>query len=173
MDNGALWVAVLTAGTAVVASWVTSKGNAQAARVQAQATAEAAHDAREREARRATQLAFIQEANDMGILYRRIPKYLDVEDPEARQEFLAELRDQLRDCYGPFLRALAVVSLECHPGPAAAANAVHGASGEAYARLAAAENDIREAEHFRRAADAYLASIDVFVEAARRAEHAG
>ncbi|MEV6019882.1 MULTISPECIES: hypothetical protein [unclassified Streptomyces] len=172
MDNGALWVAVLTAGTAVVASWVTSKGNAQAARVQAQATAEAEHVAREREARRATQLEFIQEANDMGILYRRIPKYLDVEDQAARQASLAELRDQLRDSYGPFLRALAVVSLECHPGPVAAANAVHGATGEAYARLAAAERDIREADGFRRAAEAYLAAVDAFVVAARRAEHA-
>ncbi|MFF3459626.1 hypothetical protein ACFYXH_36075 [Streptomyces sp. NPDC002730] len=169
MDNGTLWVALLTAATAVVASWVTSRGNAQAARIQAQAAAEAAHIAREREARRATQLDFIQQANEMGILYRRIPKYLKVENQEARLASLTELRDQLRDSYGPFLRALAVVSLECHPEPIAAANAVHTASGEAYIRLVAVAEDIREAEGFRQAVDAYLASVDSFIEAARQA----
>ncbi|MFF5012669.1 hypothetical protein [Streptomyces sp. NPDC001165] len=170
MDNSALWVALLTAVTAVVASWVTSRGNAQAARVQAQAAAEAASIAREREARRATQLDFIQQANEMGVLYRRIPKYLRVENEEARRASLAELRDQLRDSYGPFLRALAVVSLECHPEPIAAANAVHAASGEAYLRLTAVEEDIRAAEGFRHAVDAYQASIDSFIEAVRQAQ---
>ncbi|MEU6219824.1 hypothetical protein ABZ845_20250 [Streptomyces sp. NPDC047022] len=170
MGNGALWVALLTATTAVAASWVTSRGNAQAARVQARATAESEHLARKREARRTTHLDFIQQANDMGILYRRIPKYVEVADQEARLASLAQLRDRLRDSYGPFLRALAVVSLECRPGPIAAANAVHAASVEAYARLVAVEEDVREAEGFRRAVDAYLASVDAFVEAARQAE---
>lgn len=171
MDDGALWVALLTAATAVVASWVTSKGNAQAARVQAQAAAEASEVARKREARRATHLGFIQQANDMGILYRRIPRYLKVEDQAARRASLSELRDQLRDAYGPFMRSLAVVSLECHPEPIAAANAVHAASGEAYIRLIAVEEEIHEAEGFRQAVDAYLASVDSFIEAARQAEH--
>ncbi|MEV0480256.1 hypothetical protein AB0I69_06500 [Streptomyces sp. NPDC050508] len=170
MDNSALWVAVLTAATAVVASWVTSRGNARAARIQAQAAAEAAHTAREREARRATQLDFIEQANEMGILYLRIPKYFQVENQEARAASLTELRDQLRDSYRPFLRSLAVVSLECHPEPIAAAKAVQAASGEAYGRLVVVERDIREVENFRRAVDAYLASIDSFIEVARQAE---
>ncbi|MDI9889399.1 hypothetical protein QMZ92_35095 [Streptomyces sp. HNM0645] len=170
MDNSALWVALLTAATAVVASWVTSRGNAQAARVQAQAAAEAAHTARERETRRATQLDFIEQANEMGILYLRIPKYLKVEDQEARLASLTELRDQLRDSYRPFLRSLAVVSLECRPGPIAAANGVHAASCDAYGRLIAVEEDIRQADGFRRAVDAYQASVASFIEAARSAE---
>jgi hypothetical protein len=170
MDNSALWVAVLTAATAVVASWVTSRGNARAARIQAQAAAEAAHIAREREARRATQLDFIEQANEMGILYLRIPKYFEVENQEARVASLTELHDQLRDSYRPFLRSLAVVSLECHPEPIAAAKAVHAASGEAYGRLIAVERDIHEAAHFRRAVDAYLASVDSFIEVARQTE---
>ncbi len=41
LADSALWVAVLTGGTAVVASWVTSRGNARAARVQAEAAAQA------------------------------------------------------------------------------------------------------------------------------------
>ena len=170
MDNSALWVAVVTAATAVVASAVTNRGNAQAARIQAQAAAQAAHVAREREARRATQLDFIEQANEMGILYLRIPKYFEVENQETRAVSLTELRDQLRDSYKPFLRSLAVVSLECRPEPIAAAKAVHAASGEAYGCLIVVERDIREAENFRRAVDAYLASVDSFIEVARQAE---
>ncbi|MGH1553528.1 hypothetical protein ACRAWF_20785 [Streptomyces sp. L7] len=164
-------MAVLTAATAVVASWVTNRGNAQAALIQAQAAAQAAHTAREREARRATQLDFIEQANELGILYLRIPKFFEVEDQEARAASLAELRDQLRDSYRPFLRSLAVVSLECHPEPIAAAKAVHAASGEAYGCLMVVERDVREAGNFRRALDAYLASVDSFIEVARQVEH--
>jgi hypothetical protein len=170
MGTSALWVALLTAATAVVASWVTSRGNAAAARIQAHAAAEAAHVSRVREARRATQLDFIHQANQMGILYLRIPKFLKVEDEETRSASLTGLRDQLRDSYGPFLRALAVVSLECRPEPIVAAKAVHRASGEAYIRLIAVEEDIREADAFRRAMNSYLSSIDSFIEAARQAE---
>ncbi|MET7479111.1 hypothetical protein ABZT17_32775 [Streptomyces sp. NPDC005648] len=170
MDNSALWVAVLTAATAVVASWVTNRGNAQAARIQAQAAAQAAHIAREREARRATQLDFIAQANEMGILYLRIPKFFEEENDAAREASLAELRDQLRESYRPFLRSLAVVSLECHPEPIAAAKAVHAASSAAYGRLMVVERDVHEADSFRRALDTYLASVDSFIEAARQAE---
>ncbi|MEU4171247.1 hypothetical protein AB0F46_30750 [Streptomyces sp. NPDC026665] len=170
MDNTTLWVALLTAATAVGASWVTNRGNAQAARIQTRAAAEAAHTARGREARRTMHLDFIEQANDMRILYLRIPKYFKVEDEESRLASLADLRDQLRDSYRPFLRSLAAVSLECHAGPIAAAKAVHAASGEAYGRLAAAEEDVREADGFLRALDAYRASVDSFIEAARLAE---
>lgn len=113
---------------------------------------------------------FIEQANEMGILYLRIPKYLKVEDQEARLASLTELRDQLRNSYGSFLRSLAVVSLECRPGSIAAANAVHAASCEAYDRLIAVEEDIRQADGFRRAVDAYQASITSFIEAARHTE---
>jgi hypothetical protein len=107
----------------------------------------------------------------MGILYLRIPKYLTVENQEARQASLTELRDQLRDSYGPFMRSLAIVSLECRPGPIEAARAVHAASSEAYTRLIAVEEEIREADAFCEAVNAYLASVDSFIEAARQAEH--
>ncbi|WP_171064704.1 hypothetical protein [Actinomadura soli] len=52
MDSSAL-VAIVTGGTAVLAGWVTSLGNARAARVQARTTAEAQHRAELRASRRA------------------------------------------------------------------------------------------------------------------------
>uniref|UniRef100_UPI0040401A69 hypothetical protein n=1 Tax=Streptomyces sp. TG1A-60 TaxID=3129111 RepID=UPI0040401A69 len=39
MADSAFWIASLTAGTAVLASWVTSQGTARAARIQADTTA--------------------------------------------------------------------------------------------------------------------------------------
>lgn len=44
----AVWVAALTGGTAVLASWVTNLGNVRAARVQAEASAQAQHRGRVR-----------------------------------------------------------------------------------------------------------------------------
>ena len=59
MADSALWVAVLTGGTAVVASWVTSRGNARAARVQADAAAQAQQHSQVRAARRTAYLEFV------------------------------------------------------------------------------------------------------------------
>ncbi|MFI1100375.1 hypothetical protein [Streptomyces melanogenes] len=38
MTDSTLWISSLTAGTAVLASWVTSRGTARAAQIQAAAT---------------------------------------------------------------------------------------------------------------------------------------
>ncbi|MFF0012578.1 hypothetical protein [Streptomyces sp. NPDC005374] len=97
-------------------------------------------------------------------------RYLKVRNQEARQASLTALRDQLRDAYGPFMCSLAVVSLECRPGPIDAARAVHAASTVAYTRLIAVEEEISGADAFCAAVNAYLASVDSFIEAARQAE---
>jgi hypothetical protein len=49
MTDSAVWVAALTGGTAVLAGWVTSHGNARAARIQAEASARAQDHSRIRE----------------------------------------------------------------------------------------------------------------------------
>jgi hypothetical protein len=69
MTDDALWVAVLTGGTAVLASWVTSRGNARAARVQAEASAQNQQRSRSRETRRTAYLEFIEVASTR-VVYR-------------------------------------------------------------------------------------------------------
>ncbi|MET8940347.1 hypothetical protein ABZX28_25535 [Streptomyces rubiginosohelvolus] len=61
MADNTLWVGVLTAGTAVVASWVTSQGTARAARIQAETTAAVQ--------RRTAYADIIEQAQKMGDLY--------------------------------------------------------------------------------------------------------
>jgi hypothetical protein len=68
MGDGALWIAALTGGTAVLASWVTSRGNTRAARVQAEASAHAQHRIKARELRRTAYLELIEQAHLVGEL---------------------------------------------------------------------------------------------------------
>jgi hypothetical protein len=65
-------VAVLTGGTAVLASWVTSRGNARTARLQAEAAALAEDRSRVRQTRRTAYLDFLEQAHVTGELYYRL-----------------------------------------------------------------------------------------------------
>jgi hypothetical protein len=66
MGDGTVW-AILTGGTAVLASWVTSQGNARAARIQAEASAHAQHHSRIRDIRRTAYLEFMEQAHITGV----------------------------------------------------------------------------------------------------------
>ncbi|MER6980860.1 hypothetical protein [Streptomyces carpinensis] len=116
MADSALWVAALTGGTAVLTSWVTNLGNVRAARTQAQASAEAQHRGRVREARRAACLELMERAHVMGELYRRV---VDARFQHGEGErFLAsvqELRVAVREAYDPLMRGVRAIALE---GPA-------------------------------------------------------
>lgn len=82
MADNALRVAVLTGGTAVAASWVTSRGNARAARIQAEASAQAQQLSRAREVRRTAYLEFIEQAHITGELHWRLGDiYAQLADP--------------------------------------------------------------------------------------------
>lgn len=72
MADNTLWVAALTAGTAVLASWVTSRGTARAARIQADAAAATMQADRLRAARRAAYVDVIEQAQRMGDLYWKV-----------------------------------------------------------------------------------------------------
>jgi hypothetical protein len=83
MTDEALWAAVLTGGTAVLASWVTSRGNARAARIQAETSAQTQQQSRSRETRRTAYLEFIEQAHIKGELYWRLGDvYAQLTDPD-------------------------------------------------------------------------------------------
>ena len=105
MTDEALWVAVLTGGTAVLASWVTSLGNARAARIQAEASAQTQQQSRSRETRRTAYLEFIEQAHITGELYWRLGDvYAQLTDPDEQLVRIQQLRADLRDAFDPLSR---------------------------------------------------------------------
>jgi hypothetical protein len=72
MIDEALWVAALPRGMAVLASWVTSQGNARAARARAEASAHVQQVRHLREIRRSAYLELIEQAHITGELHLKL-----------------------------------------------------------------------------------------------------
>ncbi|GAA3358430.1 hypothetical protein GCM10017744_032980 [Streptomyces antimycoticus] len=69
MADSTFWIAALTGGTAVLASWVTSRGNTRAARIQADTAVLAQRAERLRDSRRSAYLDLIEQTHSIGELY--------------------------------------------------------------------------------------------------------
>ncbi len=120
MGDSTVWtlaIAALTGGTAVLASWVTGRGSAQAARIQAETGARAQRAERLRESRRAAYLDLIEQAHTMGELYWEISGALQLPATAPRTEALAGLHDREIAEYAKIRRCARVVELEGPPRP--------------------------------------------------------
>ncbi|MFJ2826657.1 hypothetical protein ACIPC1_03470 [Streptomyces sp. NPDC087263] len=137
MTDSVVWVGVFTGATAVLASWVTTVGNARAAKVQAEASAQAEQRGRVREIRRAAYLDLMEQAHLTGQLYWRVGEaFFHLVDPTERLTHIQELRTELRSAFDPLMRCVRVIVLE-GPAPAAeAAEALMRAAAEANSALA-------------------------------------
>jgi hypothetical protein len=113
--DSAFWIAALTAGTAVLASWVTSRGTARAARIQADTTASAQRVERLRETRRTAYAAFIEQAQRVNDVHWKVSDVVRGAEgglgPEQVEE-LRRLRERQRDEYAALRNLTWVVSLE-------------------------------------------------------------
>ncbi|MBV1938785.1 hypothetical protein [Streptomyces sp. BV286] len=137
MGDSTLWVAALTAATAVLASWVTSHGTARAARIQADAAAATVQADRLRAARRAAYVDVIEQAQRMGDLYWKVTDAHEIGDADERLETLRELRIRLRGEYAVLRQRVWVADLEGPPEVAAAADRLRRATGDNYRALSA------------------------------------
>ena len=173
MADSALWVAVLTGGTAVLASWVTSRGNARAARVQAQAAAQAQQHSQERVARRTAYLEFIEQAHITGELHWRLGDiYAQLTDPDDQLARLSQLRERLRNAFDPLMRCARTIVLEGPAPVAEAAQAVKDAAAEANGALwMLSRGQDGATERFDQAHQAFRLELERFIEAARMAVH--
>ncbi|MET8346739.1 hypothetical protein [Streptomyces microflavus] len=89
----AVWIAAFTGGTAVLASWVTTLGNARAARVQAEASARTQHRGQVRELRRSAYLDLMEHAHLVGELYWKVGDAIhQIPDPTQQLARFEELR---------------------------------------------------------------------------------
>jgi hypothetical protein len=169
MADSAVWVAVFTGGTAVLAGWVTSHGNARAARVQAEASARAQDRSRIRELRRTAYLELIEQAHIIGEHYWRLGDvYVQLTDPDAQLARIQQLRTDLRDAFDPLMRCVRVVVLE---GPAPVAEAAEAiqemASKSNRALRMISQNEPGAREHFDEAHRIFRVRLAEFIEAAR------
>ncbi|MFJ5776139.1 hypothetical protein [Streptomyces sp. NPDC093094] len=164
MPDNSLFVAGLTGVTAIVASslasWLTSRGNARAARVQVDATVEAQRREGTRQTRRVAYLDLIEQAQVVADGLRGVDD-LSVTECEAALAAHRDRHQRLR-------RAVTLVDLE---GPStvqvAASNLLIMSGTLATALAATAENAGRDnRREFQETLRAYIRLITPFVDAA-------
>lgn len=171
MGDGALWIAALTGGTAVLASWVTSRGNTRAARIQAEASAHAQHRIKAHELRRTAYLELIEQAHLVGELYWRLGDvYAQLTDPVDQLARIEQLRADLRNAFDPLSRWVRVVVLEGPSTVADAAEHIRQATmntNRVLSLISQGQSDARE--RFDDAHRLFRAGLEEFIEAARNA----
>lgn len=174
MVDSTVLVAVFTGGTAVLTGWVTSRGNARAARIQAEASAGAQQRSRIRELRRTAYLELIEQAHLIGELYWRLGDvYAQVKEPDAQLERIEHLRGELRDAFDPLMRYTRVVALEGPSPVAEAAEAVKEAASRSNSALGMISESVPQAhELFGQAHQTFRAQLEHFIETARSAMNA-
>jgi hypothetical protein len=122
--DSTLWVAVFTGGTAVLASWVTSRGTARAARIQVEASSQAQQLDHIRESRRAAYADVVERAHETAELYFQVKGALTGPEEQLVQR-IRHLRGELRVAFGPLMRCIRLVVLE---GPVHVAEAAEALS---------------------------------------------
>lgn len=135
MGDSTLWVAALTAATAVLASWVTSRGTARAARIQADAAAATVQADGLRAARRSAYVDLIEQAQRMGDLYWKVTDAHEIGDPDERLATLRDLRIRLRGEYAVLRQRVWVADLEGPPEVASAADLLRRSTSANYRAL--------------------------------------
>ncbi|MET7936094.1 hypothetical protein [Streptomyces sp. NPDC005322] len=172
MADNTFWIAALTGGTAVLAGWVTSRGNTRAALIQADTAARTQRTERLRERRRMAYLDLIEQAHSIAELYWEVDAGQRTGDARRRPAALDELAERERDEYGKVRRCVRVVELEGPPAAADAANALQRSTGPFHRALGAMRADEPEAwQRFHDAYSPFWAALTDFVDAAREALH--
>lgn len=160
----------MTGGTAVLASWVTSRGSAQAARIQAEIAARSQRAERLRESRRTAYLDLIEQTHRMGELYWEISAALRLRGSAARTATLGELHDREVAEYLRIRRCARVVELEGPPPAAAAAHALQKSTGPFFKAVEAElAGDTGCRDDFDAAFSPFWGALEDFVDAARHA----
>ena len=162
---------MLTGGTAVLASWVTSWGNARAAKVQAEATTRAGRQDRIRELRRAAYLELMEQAHLTGQLYWRVgDAYVQLSEHDAWLARIQELRNELRTAFDFMMRSCRIVVLEGPQAVAEAARAVQDSTQQAnWALWRVALDDEDARERFNAAIEEFGRRLETLIQTAQGA----
>lgn len=115
MGDSSWWVGVLTATTALGASWVTSRGNANGARVQAEVVAHVKEVADARDRRREAYRDLSAQVNALSEVFWRMEVVDRTPSSSARAALIAEMQASSREALSHVTKASRDVLLE---GPA-------------------------------------------------------
>jgi hypothetical protein len=173
MTDSALWISSLTAGTAVLASWVTSRGTARAAQIQAHTAERTQRAVRVSEARRSAYVSLIEQAHRMAELYWKVSDIHGAAGPRTEQlPALKEVRAGLREEYGKLRHFIWVITLEGPDDVAEAAENLRISTRPPYRALEAAiAGDPAALSEFDQYYDPFWLSLTHFVSRARSAVH--
>ncbi|MDX2524116.1 hypothetical protein ACSCB1_24335 [Streptomyces europaeiscabiei] len=177
MADNAFWIAALTAGTAVLASWVTSTGTARAARIQADTTASAQRVERLRQARRTAYAEFMEQAQRLSDVHWKVSDVVRGAGsggfgPEQVEE-LRRLRERQRDEYATLRNLTWVVSLEGPDEVAELANKVRRTTNPFHKAIEAMiEGDTGAVARFDACYSPFWDALKDFIKASRDTLHA-
>ncbi|QFQ96798.1 hypothetical protein F9278_11835 [Streptomyces phaeolivaceus] len=176
MADSAFWIASLTAGTAVLASWVTSRGTSRAARIQADTTADAQRVERLRAARRTAYAEFMEQAQRLSDVHWRVSDAVRGAEGgvlgEERVEELRRLRERQRDEYATLRNLTWVVSLEGPDEVAELANKVRRTTNPFHKAIEAMiEGDTGAVARFDACYSPFWDALKEFIKASRDTLH--
>lgn len=173
MIDPAVWVSSLTAGTAVLASWVTSRGTARAAQIQAEATEKTQRVVRMTEARRAAYVSLIEQAHKMAELYWEVSDIHSSGGTRVEQlPKLKEVRANLREEYVKLRHCIWVINLEGPDDVAQAAENLRISTRPPHRALEASiAGESSAPATFDSCYDPFWQSVLTFVSTARSAVH--
>jgi len=115
MANSGLWVGVLTALTALGASYLTSRATLRAALAQARTTTRAESLREQRERRRSTYREMMSCAHAFNAVTWQVEEVDATHDPESRARLLSQMYERIGPAIGDMNRAMHDVRLD---GPA-------------------------------------------------------
>ncbi|MGE7388196.1 hypothetical protein ACQKM2_22270 [Streptomyces sp. NPDC004126] len=173
MADSALWISSLTAGTAVLASWVTSRGTARAAQIQAEAVDRTQRTVRVSQARRSAYVNLIEQAHKMAELYWKVSDIFASGGTRTEQvPALKEVQVSLREEYSKLRHFIWIISLEGPDDVAEAAESLRLSTRPPYQALTASiAGDAGALATFDQCYDPFWQSVLAFVSTARAAVH--
>ncbi|WP_157852777.1 hypothetical protein RFN58_18535 [Streptomyces iakyrus] len=112
MGDNSWWVGVLTALTAIGASWVTSRGNTSSARIEAEVNAHASHVAKVRDERRRAYSEMSASAHALAEVFWRMVEVDRSVDNSRKAEIINEMQIASRKALGGVTKASTEVYLQ-------------------------------------------------------------
>jgi hypothetical protein len=170
MGDGNWWVGVLTAVTALGASWVTSRGNAHSARVEAEVNAHAGHVAEARDRRREAYRALSASAHGLAELFWRMEEVDRSADAALKRAIVAEMQAASSQALSDVTKASTDVLLQGPASVAEEAGALRHVAVVAFWKLAGLDDGSGEQrEPYNRAYREFREQHHRFIEVARDA----